>query len=221
MAGLKEVVRGVVDLARGSTPPVETLQSVENPKLRQFLEAVEPQIKSITSWPFPGNRLADEFGDVLGRPRPRGRDADVYKWYNAVTGNGIIDFNYVPLGKSIRYSLTPDMLRAFAGFCWSYREWSEYSIGLGERIVRLREAFGEHPLGKLLNDPLKKSVGKPDEPAAQSPVEPAPVALLGDTGVFDGVADEAILAEPVTVEEEPVVYERKRCRMADSGPLDI
>lgn len=218
MPSVSEIGRRVAGLVRGSTPRVETQQpeagqlesrpyrdrGAENSRLQQFLKGVEPHIQKITNWPFPGNRLADEFGDTLGRQEPWGGSADVYKWYNIVTGNDIIDFILVPRGKYIRYSLTRDMLRAFVAFCWSYREWPMHRerISLQERVVRLRETLGKHSLGKLLNDPStsRRSIKKDDQNKPFS--QEAAVELREPFIIGKGKIGEAVLAETVGVESE-------------------
>ncbi|MBI2018766.1 hypothetical protein HYS96_03635 [Candidatus Daviesbacteria bacterium] len=137
-------------MATRSIESAYSYEGISNQNLKAFLgQSVEPRIQEVLEWPIQTSRVPMLFSSAFGLGR-----FQLFNIINTAGRDGLLDLVRHPKGKGngIRYSLDQDGVRIIAVLSWEFKERGGKKNTLRiERIGRVAEALGKHPLREKLN----------------------------------------------------------------------
>lgn len=121
--------------------PAYSYEGISDPFLKIFLEQrVEQTIQQVIEWPIQTSRVCVEFSGAFGLSR--------LQLFNIILAVGREQEGE---GNRVRYSFGQDEVRIIGAFSWEFTERRGKRTLLAERIGRVTEALGDHPLRGKLN----------------------------------------------------------------------
>lgn len=128
-------------------------ERIRDPKLRTFFErSVEPAIQRVIEWPIQTGIIPVVFSAAFRLDRN-----ELFSIIRAVVRHGVISLVKKQEGKGngFRYVLDQDGVRVIGALSWEFAERrGRKNTLLSERIGRVAEALGDHPLREKLNPSL-------------------------------------------------------------------
>lgn len=134
-------------MATGEVIPTYSYEGIKDPNLRQFLEQrVEPAIQQVIGWPIQTSKVRILFFDAF--------KLDPHQVFNIVATverANVIALERRQEGNVVRSFLGPDEVRIIGALSWECTERGDKKTRLVERIGKVAEALGDHPLREKLN----------------------------------------------------------------------
>lgn len=128
--------------------PAYSYEGISDPKLRKFLEhSVEPAIQRVIWWPIQISKVPVVFSAAFGLDRNQ-----LFNIIHCVVRHRVTALVREQEGNGIRYFLDRDGVRISGALSWEFAErHGKKTSLLTERIGRVVEALGDHPLREKLN----------------------------------------------------------------------
>lgn len=129
--------------------PTYSYEGVKDPRLRKFFEqSVEPAIQQVIGWPIRTSIVPMIFSNAFGLDRHQ-----LFNIIYVAGREGVIDLvrKQEGEGNGVRYFLNQDGVRIIGALSWEFAERGGRRTLLTERISRVAEALGNHPLREKLH----------------------------------------------------------------------
>lgn len=122
-------------------------EGISDTGLKAFLErSVEPKIQQVIGWPIPTSIVPIVFSDAF-RLDPH----QVFNIVGIVERADVMVLERRKIGHITRFFLDPDGVRIIGTLSWEFVERRGKKTPMIERIGRVAEALGDHPLREKLN----------------------------------------------------------------------
>lgn len=130
--------------------PTYSYEGIRDPSLKAFLEqSVELAIQRVIGWPIQTSKVPIVFSGAFGLDPHQ-----VFNIVGTVERAEVIALERRQVGNIIRSFLGPDEARIIGALSWEFAKRRGKKTLLAERIGRVAEALGDHPLREKLNSSL-------------------------------------------------------------------